>query len=562
LEAICALREVSTVTALTVNATQRDPSARESVLAALRAPTFPNTRSISMLSRMSCRSRAHVLAFSLVASFANVASASEWYVDAVNGSNANNGSSPSTAWRTITHAVANVPIGAVETINIAAGTYNQALGESFPIRLKPGQQLIGAPGAERPALSATNSNGVTLIRFESLPSQPLDFGPESRVERLDLRRAGAGIDIVAHAGRVSPTIVDVRLERLSVHGISIDTAGAVSEPTLERVETRDCQLSVVFHCLLVTGSGPSVVTARDCSFTQSSSTGVTLWGPAEVRLERCNFDTIADAAIWNLGGASTRVACSDSVIAYGGWAVESNGGDIALARCTIANMLLPISLQAGALELDHCIAVASGAVVAAGPTASVTATRSLISDGSFDGVNGCFSGDPGFRNGADGDFRLRWGSPCIDAAFVSAPAGASDVIGTSRELDGNLDTLGKTDLGAYEFQPLELTTTGAIGSTLRLENWGPNTPSTIYWARAGLAGSQSTPFGAFQLDPQLARVFRFTTAGAATPAVTLRPIPNQIALVGHTFSFQALTDSPAAPLAKAFTNGTEFTVTP
>ncbi len=515
-----------------------------------------------MLFRTSCKSCTHALALSFVASLASVASASDWYVDAVNGSNANDGSSPSTAWQTITHAVANVPLGGVETINIAAGTYNQALGESFPIRLKPGQQLIGAPGPERPSLNATSFGGATLIQFESLPSQPLDFGPESRVERLDLKRAGTGIGIVAYAGRVSPTIVDVRLERLSVNGISIDTTAAVSEPTLERVETRDCQLSVVFHCLFITGGSPSVVTARDCSFTQSSSTGIAVWGPADVRLERCNFDNIADAAIWNLGGAPTRVTCSDSVFAYGGWAVESSGGDIALVRCTLANMLGPIELAAGTLEFDHCIAVAPGAVVAAGPSASVTARRSLIGDGSFDGINGCFSGDPGFRDGTDGDFRLRWGSPCIDAAFVNASAGARDVVGAPRNLDGNLDTLGNTDIGAYEFQPLELTTTGAIGSSLTLENWGPNSPSTIYWARTGLASSQATPFGAFQLDSQFARIFRVTTAGASAPIVTLRPIPNQIALVGHTFSFQALTDSPAASLGRAFSNGVEFTVTP
>jgi hypothetical protein len=42
----------------------------------------------------------------------------------------------------------------------------------------------------------------------------------------------------------------------------------------------------------------------------------------------------------------------------------------------------------------------------------------------------------------------------------------------------------------------------------------------------------------------------------------LRQIPNQAALVGRTFAFQALTDSPAAPLAKAFTNGVEVTFTP
>jgi hypothetical protein len=516
------------------------------------------------------------LAISFVASLASVASASDWYVDAVNGSNANDGSSPSTAWRTITHAVANVPLGAVETINIAAGTYSQALGESFPIAMKPGQQLIGAAGEPRPVVTANGVHGTLLFSFESTPAQPLQFGADTRLEHLELRRASVGVGIVAQAGEVSPTLSDLRIERMHERGVTILGAGGLCDVALERVRIGATSLTVLSHGIVAYGSAAPGVKLRgsDCVFADAGGIGVFLEGEADAHFQRCTFDGLGREALYVsvYTSQTVRLACVDSSITYCHTPLTASTGhghlDAEFTRCTLASnahsLFVFDSLPGGSVDLsfDTSIVVTDGPLLHWSVNANVEATRSLISDGSFDGINGCFSGDPGFRNGADGDFRLRWGSPCIDAAFVDAPAGTRDVVGSPRNLDGNLDTLGKTDLGAYEFQPLELTTTGAIGSSLRLENWGPDSPSTIYWARTGLTSSQTTPFGAFQLNSQFARPFRFTTAGASTPNVTLRPIPNQLALVGHTFSFQALTDSPAAPLSKAFTNGVEFTVIP
>jgi hypothetical protein len=541
-------------------------------LSSTRNLSYPRTFVKTRLSHLAC-------SFSILSLFAGSASAADWYVDAVNGSNSNDGTSPATAWLTIGHAVAQIPAGS-ERIFIAAGTYGPGIGEVFPIALKPGHQLIGAPGEPRPIVTANNATGSLLFRLESTTAQPLQFGADTRMEHLELRRAWRAIELVAQAGEVSPTLFDLRIERTVQSGLSIRGEGGACQPILEQVDIGVNEPTSNSISIAALGSAAPGITLRasDCVFAASGGGGVSLQGIVDAQLERCVFDGLGMAAIGVHAdqGETLRLACVDTSITYCNWpmAASSMGGTVnaAFIRCTAATNAQPFNavnfLPSGTLDLsfDSCIVVTEGPLLDGfgGPSGApnLNATRSLISDGSFDGINGCFSGDPGFRNGADGDFRLRWGSPCVDAAFVNAPAGASDVVGTSRDLDGNLDTHGTTDLGAYEFQPLELTTTGAIGSTLTLENWGPNTLSTIYWARTGLASSQTTPFGAFVLHPQLARTFRVTTAGASAPNVTLRPIPNQIALVGHTFSFQALTDSPAAPLSKAFTNGVEFTVTP
>ena len=511
--------------------------------------------------------------FACLCALSSTASADDWYVDVVNGNNLNDGLSPSTAWRTITFAVQTVPSGSVETIHIAPGLYNPVHGEVFPILLRPEQQLIGRPGGAKPIVAADNLD-LPVIRIASTLVNAAVFSPQTRVEHLSLRRATTGIEVYTEAGAARPYIVDVDIEDTVFFGIRVRSFGGSNTPTFERVTILPDFATQFFEGMNVEGSagnGPDI-RLEGCKFIASSMTGIGVLGEARIELSHCLFAEIGESALLLHGvpDAETTVLCTDSVFSYANRVVEAHVdvGDARLRfeRCTMAeNSGIAVGFaSSGSLELefDSSIVSSTGPAFFTLGNATVNATRCLVGDGSFDGINGCFSGDPGFRDGEDGEFRLGWGSPCIDAAFVDAPAGTRDLVGAPRDLDGNLDTLGKTDLGAYEFQPLELTTTGALGSSLMLENWGPNSPSTIYWARTGLASSQATPFGAFQLDPQLARTFRFTTAGASAPIVTLRPIPNQLALVGHTFSFQALTDSPAAPLSRAFSNGVEFTVTP
>ena len=70
-----------------------------------------------------------------------------YYVDAVSGSNTGGDGSQSAPWRTITYALSQV-IGPDVEIHVAAGTYDAALGENFPIVMEPTVRLIGASREE------------------------------------------------------------------------------------------------------------------------------------------------------------------------------------------------------------------------------------------------------------------------------------------------------------------------------------------------------------------------------------------------------------------------------
>ena len=65
-----------------------------------------------------------------------------YYVDAVNGSDVTGDGSVGAPWQTISHALSQVAAPGSE-IRVAAGMYDEALGESFPLTMNPGVSLSG-----------------------------------------------------------------------------------------------------------------------------------------------------------------------------------------------------------------------------------------------------------------------------------------------------------------------------------------------------------------------------------------------------------------------------------
>ncbi len=502
--------------------------------------------------------------------------AGDWYVDAVHGSDSNSGASPQAAWRTITHAVTHLQAGS-ERILVAAGTYDVALGEVFPIEPKPGHQIIGMPGEARPVIHGDSVVNSRLFRFVSAAGAPQFFGPDTRLENLILRRADWGIEIRALSGDVSPTFVNLELARLTWFGMTVFAQGGTSSPTLERsrlgttVPTGSCGL---IDCRGMSSPG-ILLRVRDCQFVDNGGWAIGLRQNVDARFERCQIDSQVFAGIYASAGLneSLRLECIDTVITNNmlPFDLQSDRGSVyaTFTRCSMggspSGVIAHNAHPSGSLyySLDSCLVLTNGPLLVAGSNTQPALSRSFLSDASYAGINGCISGDARVHDEIGGDLRLRYGSPCIDAAGTDAPAGARDAEGNLRDVDGDLDRVAHTDIGALEFRPLELESTGERGTPLQLRSWGaPGALSTIYWTRRPLAEPTSTPFGLFLLDPDLARVFKVTSTGYDTPTLLQRLIPNDPALIGQSFSFQALVDSPASPIQKAFTNAVEVTVLP
>jgi hypothetical protein len=84
---------------------------------------------------------------------------SNYYVDAVKGANDKTGTSAENPWKTITHALSKA-YGTIDdqaVIHVAAGTYDMALGETFPLVMKGYVTLQGA-AKETTIIDASGSN--------------------------------------------------------------------------------------------------------------------------------------------------------------------------------------------------------------------------------------------------------------------------------------------------------------------------------------------------------------------------------------------------------------------
>ncbi|UCH50774.1 MAG: right-handed parallel beta-helix repeat-containing protein, partial [Chloroflexota bacterium] len=86
-----------------------------------------------------------------------------YYVNAATGNDGNTpaqAQNPATPWKTITHAVGAVATG--DTIIVAPGTYNAALGESFPIVISMSLTIQSSGGAAATTISSGGNDAVYL----------------------------------------------------------------------------------------------------------------------------------------------------------------------------------------------------------------------------------------------------------------------------------------------------------------------------------------------------------------------------------------------------------------
>jgi hypothetical protein len=303
---------------------------------------------------------------------------------------------------------------------------------------------------------------------------------------------------------------------------------------------------------LASGKSCSVgVHLRSCRIVDNGQHGVT-GGAGGVGAVFSTFDA-RDTLIAGNGDCGVVGSCGDYC-----------SGASWLRNCTIAN-----NANAGLRALQwHALFVYNSNLAFNGEDVDSlgnqpTASWSNSEDGDLRGSPHCLDVDPQFVDSAIGDYRLKWGSPLIEAGDPTTTPGSLDLAGNARPIDGNLDAVARFDIGAFEFAPLYSPGDPAVGSDLTLELWGEDgNTTTVYFMRKPLVAPQTTPFGELVLDPNVMGIFRVMPVGSGPPTLVHRKIPSVPALVGRTFSFQALTHSSVAPQGLAYTNGVQVTMLP
>lgn len=193
-------------------------------------------------------------------------------------------------------------------------------------------------------------------------------------------------------------------------------------------------------------SGESTFSGSRTTFLGNAAGALVAQDSAYATLRHCLVveNLLGDAVVRSEGGGSLTVSqCTLAANSIGGLSVfrRANPGSFSI------DLEGSIVFQPGAMVLSP----ANSANVVAHDNL-VTETQTLPSESSI------VSGYPGFIDAERGNYRLRAGSPAVD--FAAAVAGNDrDLDGLLRDqqLDGNPDSFGERDLGAYErqqFQPL------------------------------------------------------------------------------------------------------------
>ena len=170
--------------------------------------------------------------------------------------------------------------------------------------------------------------------------------------------------------------------------------------------------------------------------------------------------------------------------------------------------------------------------------------------------------DPVFMNFAGGDYRLKAGSPCIDAGTNINLALNTDLPGNSRFLDGNGDGVTNIDIGAYEFDlwstvgaswltshgldpndPLVFTYDTDHDGCTTLSEWMADTDPADPQSRFRIASVSPQPPTTIRVQSSAARVY--TLWSKADLAGSWMPVPVAINVPGNG-GLLDLTDANAA----------------
>ncbi len=501
------------------------------------------------------------------------AAAGDWYVDPIHGNDANSGTTPQTAWGTLAWANFHVPTGAAETIHLAPGTYLNAAG--FYVR--PRWRVVGEMGSAVTVLHFTSTSGVVFL--SSLPSYPYTFGPDTELRGVTIHAPnGNGLELSSGDFELSPTLVDICISAAQTglwYNDSTFASGTWS-PTFDRITISNCVNGFLFDA-----NSPGVNHSPrflDCEILDCTNLGLYFGGrQVAADVKRCQFVHDANAGVsFDAYGQALGGVFEDCLFAKNTgaglrtsaqFAPPPSSINVTLRRCTLADngqfgvRALSTGVLSTQIQLESTIVARNGDDLSVDPSTQVS--YSCIEDGDFAGINGNFAADPSFVDPAAGDYRLRWASPCAEHGDPATPAGVVDLAGHLRPIDGNLDIVEQPDIGAFEFAPLELFTSGHGGAPASFEFWGrQGARSGLFVAFEPGVAPLATLYGEFELNPATAHRRLLVSVGAGPATNFAWTLPSGPAWIGQTTAFQSLTRSPAAPNGAAYSNLVQLLILP
>lgn len=269
-------------------------------------------------------------------------------------------------------------------------------------------------------------------------------------------------------------------------------------------------------------SGTSTVT--NCILTGNLATNNIGGGAYRVKLINCLL-TRNSAGQGGGAAACTLVNClvvSNTAFYGGGVFGDSTGGTSSLTNCTIVGNSATTGggVNNSSSAMDNCIIYYNTAPTGSnyfGAKLNNCCTMPILTSDI-----GSTSNEPAFMDLANGNYRLQFGSPCINAgANTFAPAGS--------DLDGNARIVGDTvDIGAYENQntnPVHFVSISNPAPVSPFTNWmtaATNIQDAIDVSAAGDFVVVSN--GIYNVGGRKVNGFGLTNRVAVTKPVTLQSV--------------------------------------
>ncbi len=327
----------------------------------------------------------------------------DWHVNAASGNDANNGRSAASAFASIQKAIDSASWG--DRITVNDGVYD--------------------------AITSTN----LLLTIESVN------GADKTIIDGGHNTCAVDLDSIGTSGS-APT--NTLLRGFTVRNGSAYVGGGIYGGTAE-----NCVISN--NTAQAYGGGTIQTVCRDCLVTGNSA-GSYGGGTAYGDVWRC----VITKNTAFCGGGTYQSPTHNSLIAFN--TVTGGGGGSyqnSLYHCTVYGNTAEQGGGVFSGKVINCIFAGNSA-----NSGNDTYYANMTYSCSTDDVNlngdgeGNISGDPCFVDAAAGDFHLSESSPCINAGSMDESVSAEGV-----DIEGNARICeGRTDMGAYEYQPVPDTT--------------------------------------------------------------------------------------------------------
>ncbi len=361
---------------------------------------------------------------------------------------------------------------AVDAANAAAGSDRVEIGAvttPAPTTAIAGPLEIAGAGRTRTTISAPASLGVgttlffgsgsggsalhdVTLRFGGTGKRALALGDDIAIRDVAIEgtadlTAGTGILAFGGAATVDESAIDLPSGAAGNTGVSVNVGATLTAGDLAVAAAQGLgaggTLTLRRGRVRASGYGIAAFSGAQVgaysSLLRTDGTGLL----AAVGSSDTTDATLLARNLTMLGAGAAGLAAAEATSQGGPTATVSVYDSIATGYALAVRCLDPIGGPgAGRVEEDFNRFDTAARAVACAQGAPV-------------GPHSLTGGAPGFLDAPAGDYRLRWGSPLIDASTPGAPAGAespTDLGGLPRYVDGDGAGGPRVDIGAFEYQ--------------------------------------------------------------------------------------------------------------